>query len=533
MFKSTSDKDEEIVKPTKPTRKKEKKSEFREKELKENKPKVKKMLCLDGGGIRGIIMAEMLKEIEKRTNRKIHDIFDLVCGTSTGGLLTFGLSSGILESSDCFELYSSFGKSMFQIGVSEKISNIQNLKKQGWYDIKKMETTMNIAFGDKVDEPIKNFLKEDPKFFMVAATKNETQNYCSYIFRSYISPFKNNTSPHLGSNDIEQDYNCTIKEILRATSAAPFYFEPVKINNIEYVDGGLTDLNPSKIALREAIELWPNDQIILVSLGCGKQSIQSEVHSNKKVKGALKHFTNTFMNMLQTLTDVEKIHLDLCDTITGMKKNSNIEYFRLNPPDLGSIQLDEHRDEVLDFMEGETELYCENENETFQHLCNLLGCLELKKKITLFGQPKFLPSIFLKIRFALDLMPMDFNGSSDPYVKIKFNKKVYTTRVIKKSLNPKWYQKFNLKISSNDLLEYNHLNELYIQFDLFDEDLLKSDDRLGSCEFNVLDKKFESNQSYKLNFKLQDTLKGELFIEFKPNLWKIEGENDDDENLKF
>ena len=96
---------------------------------------------------------------------------------------------------------------------------------------------MNDAFGDLVDEPIKNFLNENPKFFMVAATKNKKENnYSSYIFRSYKSPFKedekekNILPPHLGSNNIENDYNCTIKEILRATSAAPFYFEPVKIS---------------------------------------------------------------------------------------------------------------------------------------------------------------------------------------------------------------------------------------------------------------------------------------------------------------
>jgi predicted patatin/cPLA2 family phospholipase len=88
---------------------------------------------------------------------------------------------------------------------------------------------MNNAFGDKVDEKLSQLLNEDPKFFMVAATKDHEQNYTSYVFRSYLSPFKDGKSPYLGCTK-EEDFDCTVKQVLRATSAAPFYFEPVKIS---------------------------------------------------------------------------------------------------------------------------------------------------------------------------------------------------------------------------------------------------------------------------------------------------------------
>ena len=53
---------------------------------------VKKILSIDGGGIRGVIPALVLAEIEKRTNKRVADMFDLIAGTSTGGILALGLT---------------------------------------------------------------------------------------------------------------------------------------------------------------------------------------------------------------------------------------------------------------------------------------------------------------------------------------------------------------------------------------------------------------------------------------------------------
>ena len=51
-----------------------------------------KLLSIDGGGVRGIIPAIILAEIEKRTGKRICELFDLIAGTSTGGILTLGLT---------------------------------------------------------------------------------------------------------------------------------------------------------------------------------------------------------------------------------------------------------------------------------------------------------------------------------------------------------------------------------------------------------------------------------------------------------
>ena len=63
----------------------------KEKKAKEKKAKMKKILSIDGGGIRGIIPATILAEIERRTQKRIAQVFDLLAGTSTGGILSLGL----------------------------------------------------------------------------------------------------------------------------------------------------------------------------------------------------------------------------------------------------------------------------------------------------------------------------------------------------------------------------------------------------------------------------------------------------------
>ena len=56
-----------------------------------------RILCLDGGGVRGLVQIEILRQIEKRTGKKITDLFDWIVGTSTGGIIALALVYGELE----------------------------------------------------------------------------------------------------------------------------------------------------------------------------------------------------------------------------------------------------------------------------------------------------------------------------------------------------------------------------------------------------------------------------------------------------
>jgi uncharacterized protein len=76
------------------------------------KPKVFKVLSIDGGGIKGLYSARILERFEKKFNCHIADYFDLICGTSTGGLIALGLSLNI-PAKDISKLYNEGGDKIF------------------------------------------------------------------------------------------------------------------------------------------------------------------------------------------------------------------------------------------------------------------------------------------------------------------------------------------------------------------------------------------------------------------------------------
>ena len=87
------------------------------------------ILSIDGGGIRGIIPAIVLAEIEKNTGSKIANLFDLIAGTSTGGILALGLtrpgndSTPQYSASDLVTLYEEEGRNVFSRSTSQLIKS--------------------------------------------------------------------------------------------------------------------------------------------------------------------------------------------------------------------------------------------------------------------------------------------------------------------------------------------------------------------------------------------------------------------------
>ena len=69
-----------------------------------------RILSMDGGGMKGLATVQMLKEIEKGTGKRIHELFDLICGTSTGGMLAFALGIKLMTLEECEDIYKNLGK---------------------------------------------------------------------------------------------------------------------------------------------------------------------------------------------------------------------------------------------------------------------------------------------------------------------------------------------------------------------------------------------------------------------------------------
>ena len=68
-----------------------------------------RILSMDGGGMKGLATVRMLKEIEKGTGKQIHELFDLICGTSTGGMLAVALAIKLMSLERCEEIYKELG----------------------------------------------------------------------------------------------------------------------------------------------------------------------------------------------------------------------------------------------------------------------------------------------------------------------------------------------------------------------------------------------------------------------------------------
>lgn len=219
-----------------------------------------KILSIDGGGIRGVIPALILAEIEKRTGQPVAALFDVVAGTSTGGLLAMAAvmpdSAGQprFQASELVPLYEEYSKIIFSRTRWDAIRSIDNWRVRR-YPNAGIEETLELLFGDAhIDEALTNTL----------ITSYDIEKRIPVFLRSYPMPS-------------EAEDRFLMRDVVRATIAAPTFFEPAQIaavNNPDHtftlIDGGITANNPAMNAYAEAMTLYPEaDSFVLVSLGTG------------------------------------------------------------------------------------------------------------------------------------------------------------------------------------------------------------------------------------------------------------------------
>ena len=201
----------------------------------------KYVLSIDGGGVRGIVAARILQEIETRTGKHIHELFDLIIGNSTGGILALGLAmpDAVRQGK------AKYTAQEFVKFYQEKSATIfpQNIFYQllvGWG-----------LWGPKYSRgPLDKLLKA----YMGDAMLGET-----LVPVAVTSYSLDHAAPHLwttrrASAGPENDY--FIRDVAGATSAAPIYFAPKIIQRydgtlIREADGGIWANNPEIIAITE------------------------------------------------------------------------------------------------------------------------------------------------------------------------------------------------------------------------------------------------------------------------------------------
>ncbi|MDZ8183983.1 MAG: patatin-like phospholipase family protein [Nostoc sp. ChiSLP02] len=242
-----------------------------------------KILAIDGGGIRGIIPALLLAEIERRTQKPIFSLFDLIAGTSSGGILALGLTKPRVTSDvsdslqaeytaeDLVQLYLEYGVEIFYEPFFERILGpIEDIFLQPKYPSESKKEILSQYFGNAT---LESNLKEvfvtsydiEQRIPILFTNKLEKEEKRSENFRKLCAGF-------------------SLLDVALATTATPTYFAPHRIINIEnsnsaysLIDGGVFANNPAHLAVleaqinskRQANKVLNTEDILIVSLGTG------------------------------------------------------------------------------------------------------------------------------------------------------------------------------------------------------------------------------------------------------------------------
>jgi len=200
-----------------------------------------KILTIDGGGIKGLYSASVLAELEKCYGVKLSDHFDLVCGTSTGGLLALGISLGI-PMKDIVTFYEEKGPNIFsERGKKSCLSKC-------WFKLKQA-----ILSSKYSQEPLRNALAEVFGDKKIGDSKNLLciPSYDINVGRARV--FKKDY------DNLRTDDNLYYVDVALATTAAPTYFPITEIDGVQYVDGGIWANNPILVGLYEYLYKFSDD----------------------------------------------------------------------------------------------------------------------------------------------------------------------------------------------------------------------------------------------------------------------------------
>lgn len=200
---------------------------------------MKKILCIDGGGMRGYLPAAVLVELERRTGRRCCELFDLIAGTSIGGILAALLASG-MPATEAIQFFTVDGPQIFR---------------RRWWRYFGL-------FGPRYSgQPIERVLQS-----RFEGLEPQTRVLIPAFDLVSQAPYFFKFAPHVST--------CTeLWQAARATSSAQIYFPAFKVflpdGQHVFWDGGNVANNPALCAYADAVKYWSQHEVLMLSLGCG------------------------------------------------------------------------------------------------------------------------------------------------------------------------------------------------------------------------------------------------------------------------
>jgi uncharacterized protein len=343
----------------------------------------RKVLSIDGGGIRGIIPAMVLKYIEERTGKRIVEMFDLIAGTSTGGILALGLTKRNSDSAinhepeytaaELVNFYNKFGRKIF----SEYIpTSVDDLLQPKFNPNGKQEVLIDLLGDACIEDALQDILitsydveLRTPVFFIRKPDAEESES--------------------LDSRKIGRGFK--MLQAAMATSAAPTFFPPYKLETVHrtaegyyaLIDGGVFANNPSSLAMMEAMISYKRDtdeelqraDTLVVSLGTGSLTKKYEYRDIKnwgQLKWALPILNIVLDGQSESVAyQLQKLMFTKDDVSKGEYRN----YYRFQVPlsgDNGRDQMDNATPRNLEYLEELSERLIEQRKDCLNKLCQVL-----------------------------------------------------------------------------------------------------------------------------------------------------------------
>ena len=327
--------------------------------------KLFRILSIDGGGIRGIIPGQVITVLEKKIqdkieneNAKIADYFDMIAGTSTGGILTcLYLVPGVdnrpkYSAKDAVELYLNRGHDIFDITFWQKMKSGGGLTDEK-YDAAELEESLKDYLGDlKLSQLLKPCL----------ITSYDVFNRKAMFFNKF------------DAESHEKD-NFFVKDIARATSAAPTFFECARIKSmtdIQYalVDGGVFANNPTMCAYAEARNKFTFKASNMAILSLGTGFVKTPYYYKEVKNWGLIEWVKPLLDIMMSGVS-ETVDYQLKQIFDAVDKPN--QYLRINTPlKLSSSEMDNVTKENLSALKEEGEMLAESFDKQLDDFVDLL-----------------------------------------------------------------------------------------------------------------------------------------------------------------
>lgn len=311
-----------------------------------------RVLSIDGGGIRGLIPAMVIAEIERRTAKPAHQLFDLIAGTSTGGILAMGLvapgpdGKAAYAGVDGVAIYEELGPTIFSRSKRDIVHSLGGVLHER-YHAEGLVELLQSRFGE---------LRLSDALTDVLLASYELSRSETWLFRS-----------RQAKEDPAFDFK--MWEAVRSTTAAPTFFEPFQVadplgNEHIFVDGAVYANSPGLLAFGEIERHYFGRDILVASLGAGGMT-RTFVYDEVREWGAA-HWARP---MLEIVLDGAA---ETCQRVMGELLGPE-RYFRFQQElTEASFALDNVKPANIQALKREGQRLIREKSEALDTLCALL-----------------------------------------------------------------------------------------------------------------------------------------------------------------